>query len=415
MSVASSEDAHGTMSSFVSALGGQDKETLDAYLAHLGFVGDEMAAGLGGLFVNSFPEVPSLDEIEVGFTFSKNDVLQLAAHLEVPALPLVQAAAKGSAKDVINKVLALIGDAYVTFLSSFSSDPAAGSLAPTSSSDQSVFRTPGDSASPVAVQSPRNLALRVAGVEPVRSARDLITRSEEAPGDDAVAAAERAASAEAARAACGVQVELAKRAYEDALRAQAVTAGAPAPEIPRSQGLSVHANMLVGDVFIFDDGDLHFTHRKAKGLSGRVEAADWLWPADSCPDLLRALTFWLRLRSLLRLLPGACERMWRLPWEKPGFTTSRLRTVLADTLSSLNRRPPPGRKWTLHCIRAGPASECNALGIPLSRIRRQGGWGPKSDVPSKKYIDPSCPPSAAGRRFFDWLTPGGHLRRLGAS
>ena len=38
MSVASSEDAHGTMSSFVSALGGQDKETLDAYLAHLGFV-----------------------------------------------------------------------------------------------------------------------------------------------------------------------------------------------------------------------------------------------------------------------------------------------------------------------------------------------------------------------------------------
>ena len=107
--------------------------------------------------------------------------------------------------------------------------------------------------------------------------------------------------------------------------------------------------------------------------------------------------------------------MWRLPWEKPGFTTSRLQTVLADTLSSLNRRPPPGRKWTLHCIRAGPASECNALGIPLSRIRRQGGWGPKSDVPSKKYIDPSCPPSAAGRRFFDWLTPGGHLRRLGAS
>ena len=161
MSVASSEDAHGTMSSFVSALGGQDKETLDAYLAHLGFVGDEMAPGLGGLFVNSFPEVPSLDEIEVGFTFSKNDVLQLAAHLEVPALPLVQAAAKGSAKDVINKVLALIGDAYVTFLSSFSSDPAAGSLAPTSSSDQSVFRTPGDSASPVVVQSPRNLALRV--------------------------------------------------------------------------------------------------------------------------------------------------------------------------------------------------------------------------------------------------------------
>ena len=109
------------------------------------------------------------------------------------------------------------------------------------------------------------------------------------------------------------------------------------------------------------------------------------------------------------------ERMWRLPREKSGFSTSRLRTILSDTLTSFNRRPPPGRKWTLHCIRVGPASECNALGIPLSRIRRQGGWTAKSDVPSKKYIDPSCPPSTAGRRFFDWLTPDGHLRRLGAA
>jgi hypothetical protein len=176
-----------------------------------------------------------------------------------------------------------------------------------------------------------------------------------------------------------------------------------------------HAAMLDDDVSLFGDGDLHFTHRKAKGLSGRVDASDWLWPADSCPDLLRAVAFWLRLRSLMRVLPGACALMWRLPWERAGFSTSRLRTVFANTLSSLNRCPPPGRKWSLHCIRAGPASECNALGIPLSRIRRQGGWGPKSDVPSKKYIDPSCPPSLEGRRFFDWLTPDGHLRRLGAA
>ena len=142
MSVASSEDAHDSFLSFVSALGGQAKEKLDAYLAHLGYVGDEMAAGLGGLFVNSFPEVPSLDEIEVGFTFSKNDALSLAAHLDVLALPLIQAAAKGNAKEVINKVLALIGDAYVTYLSGFSSNLPVGSLAPTSSSDLSVFRTP---------------------------------------------------------------------------------------------------------------------------------------------------------------------------------------------------------------------------------------------------------------------------------
>ena len=53
--------------------------------------------------------------------------------------------------------------------------------------------------------------------------------------------------------------------------------------------------------------------------------------------------------------------------------------------------------------------------LPLSTIRRQGGWGPKSRVPSDRYIDHQCPPSIAGRRFFDWLTPDGRLRRLGAS
>ena len=178
---------------------------------------------------------------------------------------------------------------------------------------------------------------------------------------------------------------------------------------------SAALDLVLAEVSAFGSNPELLLLEPAKGLSGRVEASDWLWPADSCPDLLHAVAFWLRLRSLMRALPGACALMWRLPWEPAGFSTSRLRTVFANTLGSLNRCPPPGRKWSLHCIRAGPASECNALGIPLSRIRRQGGWGPKSDVPSKKYIDPSCPPSLDGRRFFDWLTPDGHLRRLGAA
>ena len=157
--------------------------------------------------------------------------------------------------------------------------------------------------------------------------------------------------------------------------------------------------------------------RPGRRAVGRNSRSPQVGPARTC--CVRAVAFWPRLRSLLRLLPGACERMsmWRLPWEKSGFSTSRLRNILSDTLTRLNRRPPPGRKWTLHCIRAGSASECNALGIPtgMSRIWRQGGWTPKSDAPSKKCIDPSCPPSTAGRRFFDWPTPDWHLRRLGAS
>ena len=77
-----------------------------------------MAAGLGGLFADAFPEVPTLEEIEVGFTFSKKDAACLAASLDVPAVPLVEAVASSGLKAaVINDILALIGTAYATFLS----------------------------------------------------------------------------------------------------------------------------------------------------------------------------------------------------------------------------------------------------------------------------------------------------------
>jgi hypothetical protein len=60
-----------------------------SYLSHLARIGDEMATGLGGLFADTFPEVPTLDQIEVGYTFSKKDAAHLAASLDVPAVPLV--------------------------------------------------------------------------------------------------------------------------------------------------------------------------------------------------------------------------------------------------------------------------------------------------------------------------------------
>ena len=46
-----------------------------------------------------------------------------------------------------------------------------------------------------------------------------------------------------------------------------------------------------------------------------------------------------------------------------------------------------------------------ALGVPLSRLKHMGGYSPTSTVPEDKYIDPSCPPSPAGRHFFGWLLP----------
>ena len=56
-----------------------DDPKISAYLAHLVHVGDEMAAGLGALFAEKFPEVPALAVIHEGFQFSKNDSLLLFA------------------------------------------------------------------------------------------------------------------------------------------------------------------------------------------------------------------------------------------------------------------------------------------------------------------------------------------------
>ena len=47
-----------------------DDPKISAYLAHLVHVGDEMAAGLGALFAEKFPEVPALAVIHEGFQFS---------------------------------------------------------------------------------------------------------------------------------------------------------------------------------------------------------------------------------------------------------------------------------------------------------------------------------------------------------
>ena len=74
------------------------------------------------------------------------------------------------------------------------------------------------------------------------------------------------------------------------------------------------------------------------------------------------------------------------------------------TLASLGVLPPPGRKYTLHCVRAGAASAANALDISLPKIRRFGGWSLKSDVPLD-YIDPTCPYSAEAQRFFGVDSP----------
>ena len=118
-----------------------DDPKISAYLAHLVHVGDEMAAGLGALFAEKFPEVPALADIHEGFTFSKNDSLLLFAGLDGNALTLAQAqAAGGTASEMINRVLGHIADLHGTFLAGLRATDSE-QLA-TASSNATTFSTP---------------------------------------------------------------------------------------------------------------------------------------------------------------------------------------------------------------------------------------------------------------------------------
>eukprot|EP01048_Picozoa_sp_COSAG05_P005676 COSAG05_NODE_344_length_11005_cov_35.313772_12_plen_194_part_00 len=99
------------------------------------------------------------------------------------------------------------------------------------------------------------------------------------------------------------------------------------------------------------------------------------------------------------------EQFWRLPWEKWPLVGSDFDAMLTRSLARRGMSPPPGFVYTIHSTRAGSLSEGAALGVPLSRLKHMGGYSPTSTVPEDKYIDPSCPPSPAGRHFFGWLLP----------
>ena len=121
-----------------------DDPKISAYLAHLVHVGDEMAAGLGALFAEKFPEVPALAVIHEGFQFSKNDSLLLFAGLDGDALTMAKTQAEGgTAAEMINRVLGHIADLHGNFLGTVlaASSPTSGDVPPTTSSS-SVFATP---------------------------------------------------------------------------------------------------------------------------------------------------------------------------------------------------------------------------------------------------------------------------------
>eukprot|EP00873_Tetraselmis_striata_P045792 jgi/Tetstr1/466056/TSEL_010643.t1 len=60
-------------------------------------------------------------------------------------------------------------------------------------------------------------------------------------------------------------------------------------------------------------------------------------------------------------------------------------------------------------LRKGAASAANAMGVPLSHIRYQGGWATNSDV-VLDYIDPNVLPSPGAWFFFGHIAPLRHFQ-----
>ena len=93
-----------------------------------------------------------------------------------------------------------------------------------------------------------------------------------------------------------------------------------------------------------------------------------------------------------------------MPLDEGMPPSSAIDSWLGEVLVLLDATPPSGESWTGHSLRKGAASGAAAHGVALFRICFMGDWASTSAA-VHDYIDPTCPNSAACRRFFGWLRP----------
>ena len=117
-------------------------------------------------------------------------------------------------------------------------------------------------------------------------------------------------------------------------------------------------------------------------------------------DLERLLRRWESVRGPVP--PGASYYSFPGHREPPSTQVDAWLKVVLDHLGA---KAPEGETWSGHSLRIGAASAMDAVGVTLRRICHMGGWSSQSSA-VKDYIDPTCPCSSAGRRYFGWLLPG---------
>jgi predicted nucleic acid-binding protein len=136
-----------------------------------------------------------------------------------------------------------------------------------------------------------------------------------------------------------------------------------------------------------------------KGRATASEARTVTLPPGSIPGLEQLLERWEAFRGPVK--PGTSY--YALPGEKRRtFTAGFIDSWTRESLAQLDVQAPAGEKWSGHSLRKGAASGAAAIDVALHRICYMGGWSIHSRV-VHDYIDPTCPASAACRRFYGWL------------
>ena len=164
------------------------------------------------------------------------------------------------------------------------------------------------------------------------------------------------------------------------------------------------SGMKESDIAVDSAADaLFFRLRKQKGKKAKQHLqATFQWPAGVLTEVKTLVLRWIRLRR--RLGCSVASLMWKLPWETRKFDGSFFDELLQRCLQHHGISAPGNFVFTAHSVREGGASESFAINVQYDKLCFAGGWAIGSDTPRLHYIDFTCPPSLAGRRFFGWLT-----------
>ena len=140
-------------------------------------------------------------------------------------------------------------------------------------------------------------------------------------------------------------------------------------------------------------------HEKGRATHKRARAL--VIPPGAVPGLEQLLEDWERVRGHVQPF----DSYYRLPSDGAGMpSTTKVDAWVKVVLAHLDAHPPAGETWSGHSLRKGAASGAAARGVTLDRICWMGGWSIHGKA-VHDYVDPTCPDSAACRRFFGWLRP----------